>query len=222
VANFLSFPKNFVWGCASSAYQVEGAWDEDGKGQSIWDTFVHAPDHVVNHETGDVTVDHYHRFKEDVSLMKDLNLSAYRFSVAWTRILPSGKGKINPIGLGFYDRLVDELLKQRIEPCVCLFHWDLPQALQDQGGWPNRDTAYAFADYARIVAERLSDRVNVWFTHNEPWVAAIAGYFAGEHAPGIKDGKKLFKPYITYCYRTDLLLKQFVLSRNNLSRLGLF
>jgi beta-glucosidase len=193
VTKFLSFPKDFVWGCASSAYQVEGAWNEDGKGKSIWDTFVHAPDHVVNNETGDVTVDHYHRFKEDVPLMKDLNLAAYRFSVAWTRILPSGKGKVNRIGLGFYDRLVDELLNHKIEPYICLFHWDLPQALQDQGGWPNRDTAYAFAEYARIIAERLSDRVNVWFTHNEPWVAAMAGYFAGQHAPGIKDGKKAFQ-----------------------------
>jgi beta-glucosidase len=193
VSIFHKFPSEFVWGCASSAYQVEGAWNEDGKGQSIWDTFVHAPDHIVNNETGDVAVDHYHLFKDDVSLMKKLNLAAYRFSVAWTRILPSGKGTVNQVGLDFYDRLVDELLRRRIEPYVCLFHWDLPQGLQDNGGWPNRDTAYAFARYARIVAERLSDRVKVWFTHNEPWVAAMGGYFAGQHAPGIKDVKQAFQ-----------------------------
>ena len=184
---FLAFPKEFVWGCASSAYQVEGAWNEDGKGPSIWDTFVHAPGHVVNGETGDVALDHYHRYKEDVALMKELGMDAYRFSVAWTRVLPAGTGTINQAGLDFYDRLVDELLKHKIEPYLCLFHWDLPQALQDKGGWPNRDTAYAFAEYARVVTERLSDRVKVWMTHNEPWVAAMAGYFGGEHAPGIKD-----------------------------------
>ena len=184
---FLAFPKEFVWGCASSAYQVEGAWNEDGKGPSIWDTFVHTPGHVVNGETGDMTVDHYHRYKEDVTLMKELGLDAYRFSISWSRILSSGTGAINQAGLDFYDRLVDELLKNEIEPFACLFHYDLPQALQDKGGWPNRDTAYAFAEYAHVVTERLSDRVKVWMTHNEPWVSAMAGYFAGEHAPGIRD-----------------------------------
>ena len=187
MSKFLAFPKEFVWGCASSSYQVEGAWNEGGKGPSIWDTFVHTPDHVVNGETGDVAVDHYHRYQEDVALMKELGLDAYRFSVAWSRVLPAGTGVVNQAGLDFYDRLVDELLRHKIEPYLCLFHWDLPQALQDKGGWPNRDTAYAFADYARLVTERLSDRVKIWMTHNEPWVAAMAGYFAGEHAPGIKD-----------------------------------
>jgi beta-glucosidase len=187
LSKFLAFPKDFVWGCASSSYQVEGAWNQDGKGPSIWDTFVHASDHVVNNETGDVAVDHYHRYTEDVVLMKELGLNAYRFSVSWTRVLPAGTGTINQPGLDFYDRLVDELLNYKIEPYLCLFHWDLPQSLQDKGGWPVRDTAYCFADYARIVTERLSDRVKVWMTHNEPWVAAMAGYFAGEHAPGIKD-----------------------------------
>jgi beta-glucosidase len=189
----ISFPKDFVWGCAASAYQVEGAWNEDGKGPSIWDTFTHTPGKIANGETGDVTVDHYHRYQEDVALMKELGLDAYRFSVAWTRVLPTGTGTINQAGLAFYDRLVDELLKNKIEPYVCLFHWDLPQALQDKGGWPNRDTAYAFADYARVLAECLSDRVKVWMTHNEPWVAALAGHFAGEHAPGIKDPVAGFK-----------------------------
>lgn len=181
------FPKNFIWGCAASAYQIEGAWNEDGKGPSIWDTFTHTPGRIANNETGDVAVDHYHRYKQDVSLMAELGLRAYRFSVSWTRILPGGTGTLNPAGLDFYDRLVDELCAHGIEPYACLFHWDLPQALQDQGGWPNRETAYAFAEYARIVTHRLSDRVKIWMTHNEPWVAAMAGYFAGEHAPGIRN-----------------------------------
>jgi beta-glucosidase len=190
---FLSFPENFVWGCASSAYQVEGAWNEAGKGLSIWDTFVHMPGKIANNETSDVSVDHYHRYKEDVVLMKELGLRAYRFSTSWPRILPEGTGTINQAGLDFYDHLVDELLAKRIEPYVCLYHYDLPQALQDKGGWPKRETAYAFAEYARIVTERLSDRVRVWMTHNEPWVAAMAGYFEGEHAPGIKDPVAAFK-----------------------------
>jgi beta-glucosidase len=193
MSTFISFPKEFVWGCAASSYQVEGAWNEDGKGPSIWDTFVHTPGNIFNDQTGDISVDHYHRYKEDVALMKELCLCAYRFSVAWTRVLPSGTGAVNQAGLDFYDRLVDELLKHKIEPYACLFHWDLPQLLQDKGGWPNRDTAYAFAEYARVVTARLSDRVKIWMTHNEPWVAAMAGYFAGEHAPGIKEAPAAFK-----------------------------
>jgi beta-glucosidase len=193
MGNFLTFPKGFVWGCATSAYQIEGAWNEDGKGPSIWDSFVHSPGHILNNETGDVTVDHYHRYIEDVASMKELGLNAYRFSVSWPRILPAGTGKVNQAGLDFYDRLVDELLKQKIEPYLCLFHWDLPQALQDQGGWPERETALAFADYAHVVSGRLGDRVKVWMTHNEPWVAAMAGYFSGELAPGMKDTQAAFK-----------------------------
>jgi beta-glucosidase len=193
MSKMIAFPKGFVWGCASSSYQVEGGWNMDGKGLSIWDTFVHTSGHIINNQTGDVAVDHYHRYKEDVGLMKDLGLGAYRFSVAWTRILPAGMGPINQAGLDFYDRLVDELLKHRIEPYLCLFHWDLPQALQDKGGWSNRDTAFAFAEYAQIVSTQLSDRVKVWITHNEPWVAAMAGNFTGEHAPGIKDVSTAFK-----------------------------
>lgn len=154
---------------------------------------MHTPGRIANGETGDVSVDHYHRYKEDVVLMKELGLDAYRFSTSWTRILPNGTGTINQAGLDFYDRLVDELLRNKIEPYVCLYHYDLPQALQDKGGWPNRETAYAFAEYARIVAERLSDRVKVWITHNEPWVAALAGYIAGEHAPGLKNPVAGFK-----------------------------
>ena len=183
----LKFPKDFVWGAATSAYQIEGAWNLDGKGISIWDTFSHKPGKVANHENGDVAVDHYHRYKDDVKLMAGLGLKAYRFSVAWTRLLPEGTGRVNPKGLAFYDRLVDELLKHNIEPYICLFHYDLPQALQDKGGWPNRLTSHAFADYAGIVSNHFTDRVNVIFTHNEPWITAILGYFLGQHAPGIKN-----------------------------------
>ena len=185
--NTLTFPKDFIWGVATSAYQIEGAWNEDGRGASIWDTFSHTPGRVVNNENGDVAADHYHRWKEDIALLSDMGIQAYRFSTAWPRILPEGTGKVNKKGLDFYDRIVDELLKRKIEPYVCLFHWDLPQTLQDKGGWPNRDTSAHFAEYARVVAGRLGDRVKVWFTHNEPWVAAFVGHFLGDHAPGKKD-----------------------------------
>ncbi|MBA4380314.1 MAG: beta-glucosidase [Anaerolinea sp.] len=183
----LTFPKHFVWGVAASAYQIEGAWNEDGKGPSIWDTFSHTPGKITNGETGDLSIDHYHRYKEDVALMAELGIQTYRFSVAWPRVLPEGSGKVNAKGLAFYDRLVDTLLKHKIEPYLCLFHWDLPQALQDKGGWPERETAYHFAEYARIVTARLSDRVRVIMTHNEPCVAAFVGHFLGDHAPGSKD-----------------------------------
>jgi beta-glucosidase len=183
----LPFPDNFVWGVATSAYQIEGAWDEDGKGLSIWDTFCHTPGKIANGDTGDVAVDHYHRYQDDIALMAELGIPTYRFSVSWSRILPDGTGKANANGLDFYERLVDELKRHNIEPYLCLFHYDLPQELQNKGGWPKRETAYAFADYAHIVAKRLSDRVKVFITHNEPWVTAGAGYFAGEHAPGKKD-----------------------------------
>ncbi len=183
----ITFPSDFVWGVATSAYQIEGAWNEDGRGVSIWDTFSHTPGKIVNNENGDIASDHYHRWKQDFDLLSELGIKAYRFSTAWPRILPDGTGSVNRKGLDFYDRLVDELLRRKIEPYVCLYHWDLPQALQDRGGWLNRDTASDFAEYARIVAERLSDRVHFWFTHNEPWVSAFVGHFLGEHAPGTKD-----------------------------------
>lgn len=180
----LKFPDHFLWGVAASAYQIEGAWNEDGRGLSIWDTFSHTPGKTWQGETGDVAADHYHRYPEDVALMKELGFPAYRFSVAWPRILPDGAGGINPKGLDFYERLVDTLLANNIEPWAALHHYDLPQALQDKGGWPNRDTAYHFAEYARVVTERLSDRVTHWIPHNEPLVVAMLGYFTGEHAPG--------------------------------------
>ena len=183
----ITFQKNFLWGCAASAYQIEGAWNEDGRGPSIWDTFCHTPGKIANGETGDISIDHYHRCKEDVALMAELGLKAYRFSVSWSRVLPEGTGAVNKKGLDFYDRLVDELLTHKIEPYVCLYHFDLPQALEDKGGWPERQTAYHFADYARIIAERLGDRVTRWITHNEPFAHAIGGYFFGESAPGIQN-----------------------------------
>ena len=183
----LHFPPNFLWGTATSAYQIEGAWNEDGKGPSIWDTFCHTSGKIHKNQTGDLAVDHYHRYQDDVRLMKELGLKAYRFSVSWSRVIPTGTGQVNPQGLAFYDRLVDELLQFNITPILTLFHWDLPQALQDLGGWPNRATADAFAEYAGVVARKLGDRVPYWVTHNEPFVAAMAGHFTGEHAPGIQD-----------------------------------
>ena len=184
---FLRFPDNFIWGIATSAYQIEGAWNEDGRGLSIWDAFCHTPGKIHEGETGDVAVDHYHRWAEDVRLIADLGPKAYRFSTAWPRIVPNGTGAANPAGLDFYDRLVDALLTHGITPYVTLYHWDLPQTLQDRGGWANRDTAQHFAEYARVVCERLGDRVTHWITHNEPAVAAVAGHFTGEHAPGLQD-----------------------------------
>ena len=181
------FPDGFLWGAATSAYQIEGAWNEDGKGESIWDRFVHTPYNVVGGATGDVACDHYHRMPEDVALMASLGLKAYRFSLSWPRILPEGQGAINEKGLDFYDRLVDQLLRFDIRPVATLYHWDLPQALQEAGGWPHRDSADWFVDYARVVFDRLGDRVDLWITHNEPWVVAFIGYGNGVHAPGICD-----------------------------------
>lgn len=185
--NHLTFPPDFVWGVATSAYQIEGAWNEDGRGLSIWDTFCRQPGKIRNGDTGDIATDHYHRMPQDVQLLGDLNIPAYRFSIAWPRVQPAGKGAINPPGLDFYDRLVDSLLAQNIRPFITLYHWDLPQALQDEGGWINRTTALRFAEYAQIVAHRLGDRVNNWITHNEPFVAALVGHYYGEHAPGTRD-----------------------------------
>lgn len=190
---FLRFPENFVWGSATSAYQIEGAWNEDGKGLSIWDRFSHQKGKTHNGATGDVAADHYHRWQEDVDIMAKLGLNLYRFSTSWTRILPNGTGYINQAGLDFYDRLVDGLLEKGIEPCPTLFHYDLPLALHEKGGWPSRDTAKAFGEYAAIVGERLGDRVNYWITHNEPWVTAMLGYMTGEHAPGWHNPFATFK-----------------------------
>ena len=181
------FPKGFLWGSATASYQVEGAASEDGRGPSIWDTFSHTPGKVVENATGDVADDHYHRYKEDVQLMKSLGVKTYRFSIAWPRVFPNGSGSPNPKGLDFYNRLVDELLANGITPFATLYHWDLPQPLQDNGGgWESRDTSKAFGDYAGYVAERLSDRVKNFFTINEFGAFVELGYRLGIHAPGLK------------------------------------
>jgi beta-glucosidase len=188
----LTFPKNFTWGVSTSAYQIEGAWNEEGRGLSIWDTFSHQPGRTHRNDNGDTAADHYHRWIEDVGLMAEMGVKAYRFSIAWPRILPDGRGAVNPGGLDFYDRLVDTLLEKGIQPYPTLYHWDLPQALQDAGGWPNRDTARYFAEYAFIVGQRLGNRLTHWITHNEPFVAAVSGHFIGDHAPGIQDPMATF------------------------------
>lgn len=178
------FPDGFLWGAATSAYQVEGSPLADGAGASIWQQFCRTPGVVKNGDTGDIACDHYRRYREDVALMRDLGLTAYRFSIAWARVLPAGRGALNEAGLGFYDRLVDELLRAGIEPLVTLYHWDLPAALDDQGGWLNPDVAHWFADYAATVFRRLDGRVNKWVTINEPWVVSDGGYLNGALAPG--------------------------------------
>lgn len=184
----LAFPTDFLFGAATASYQIEGAVAEDGRTPSIWDTFSHTPGKVLGGDTGDVAVDHYHRMPADVALMKELGLQAYRFSVAWPRIQPHGGGAFNQKGIDFYSRLVDELLGADIKPIVTLYHWDLPQELEDAGGWANRVTAQAFGPYAAALAVALGDRVHVWTTLNEPWCAAYLGYASGVHAPGRTDG----------------------------------
>ncbi|MER8012020.1 GH1 family beta-glucosidase [Streptomyces sp. NPDC094149] len=183
----LHFPEGFLWGAGTAAYQVEGATAEDGRGPSIWDAFCARPGAVLNGHSGDPAADHYHRYAEDVDLMARLGLRAYRFSVSWSRVQPDGRGPLNPAGLDFYARLVDALLDRGIIPALTLYHWDLPQALQEQGGWGARETAARFADYASAVACRLGDRVPLWATVNEPWCAAFLGHAAGVHAPGLVD-----------------------------------
>jgi len=183
----VSFPKDFIWGTATSSYQIEGASFEDGKGKSIWDTFSHTPGKVLNGDTGDTACDHYHRYKEDVMHMKQLGLKSYRFSISWPRVFPEGRGKVNQKGLDFYKALVEELLKNGIQPMATLYHWDLPQALQDRGGWDNRDTIGYFTDYADTIFRSLGDRVSLWITHNEPFCTSMLGNYTGENAPGYND-----------------------------------
>lgn len=183
----ITFPDNFLWGVATASYQIEGAWNLDGKGESIWDRFTHTEGNILDGSTGDVACDHYHLYPEDIALMQSLNVQAYRFSIAWPRILPTGRGQVNQAGLDFYSRLVDGLLEAGIEPFVTLYHWDLPQALQDRGGWPERSTAEAFTEYADVVSRHLGDRVRHWMTHNEPWCISFLSHQIGEHAPGWQD-----------------------------------
>ncbi|MFN8223605.1 MAG: GH1 family beta-glucosidase [Gaiellales bacterium] len=183
------FPRSFSWGAATSAYQVEGAVREGGRGVSIWDRFCDVPGKVLNADNGAVACDFYHRYPDDIRLMQELGIDSFRFSVAWPRVLPTGTGPVNQPGLDFYDRLVEALLEAGIEPCVTLYHWDLPIELQDRGGWPSRELIGPFTDYAEVVAGRLGDRVKRWITHNEPWVVAWLGYGNGEHAPGLESRK---------------------------------
>jgi beta-glucosidase len=180
----LQFPADFVWGTASAAYQIEGAADEDGRSESIWDRFSATPGKVRNGESGAIACDFYHRYPGDIALMRELGTDAFRLSIAWPRVVPDGRGRVNQQGLDFYDRLVDALLAAGIRPFVTFYHWDLPQVLEDEGGWPARSTVDAFCEYVSAVAERLGDRVGHWITHNEPWVASWVGYGWGKHAPG--------------------------------------
>jgi beta-glucosidase len=187
------FPKGFLWGTATAAYQIEGGFDQDGKGESIWDRFVRKPGRIKNGDTGEVACDHYHRWAEDLSLMQELGVNAYRFSLSWPRIFPTGYGRPNRRGVDFYRRLVEGLRERGITPLITLYHWDLPQALQDKGGWPNRDTVYYFRDYAGYMFEEFKDLVPLWITHNEPFVASFFGYGTGENAPGVHSLPKIFQ-----------------------------
>jgi len=183
----IRFPDGFLWGTATASYQIEGAWQEDGKGESIWDRFTHGEGRIRNGDTGDVACDSYHRWREDVALLREMNLTSYRFSIAWPRVQPEGRGPANPRGLDYYSRLVDDLLEAGIRPLPTLYHWDLPQALEERGGWPARDTAARFADYAEISGRALGDRATSWSIFNEPQVFTLMGYLIGIHAPGRRD-----------------------------------
>jgi beta-glucosidase len=189
----IHFPDGFHWGTATASYQIEGAAREDGKGESIWDRFAHTEGNISSGDTGDVACDSYHRHAEDIALMREMNLNSYRFSIAWPRILPEGDGSVNAKGVDYYRRLVDDLLAAGIRPFPTLYHWDLPQALEDRGGWPNRDTAGRFADYAHIVARAIGDRVHDWILFNEPQVFTSLGYGFGMHAPGRRDRNALLR-----------------------------
>ena len=181
------FPKDFIWGVATSAYQIEGAYNEDDRGETIWDRYCSIPGNVLHMDNGNIACDHYHRYKDDIQLMKNMGIKAYRFSVAWSRIFPKGKGKVNQKGLDFYVELVDGLLKAGIEPVITLYHWDLPQALQDIGGWSNPDLPVYFLEYAKVLFEILGGKVKKWITLNEPYCAAFLGNYEGRQAPGNHD-----------------------------------
>ncbi|SER49262.1 broad-specificity cellobiase [Gracilibacillus ureilyticus] len=183
----IQFPKDMKWGTATASYQIEGAANEDGRGVSIWDTFSKTPGNVVNGDNGDIACDSYHRFEEDIELMKELGIDVYRFSIAWPRIFPNGTGEINQKGLDYYHRLVDKLIESDIEPMCTLYHWDLPQALQDKGGWNNRETIDAFVQYAEVIFKEFSGKINKWLTLNEPWCISFLSNYIGVHAPGNKN-----------------------------------
>jgi beta-glucosidase len=196
------FPEDFVWGVSSAAYQMEGAVTQDGRGESIWDRFCSTPGKVRNGESGAIACDFYHRYRDDIALVRELGAGAFRFSVAWPRILPEGRGKVSEKGLGFYDRLVDALLEAGIKPVAVLYHWDLPQVLENDGGWAARSTVEAFADYSRVVAGHLGDRITQWVTQVEPWVTAWLGYGFGVHAPGGAPQQMRSPPRTTCCSPT--------------------
>ncbi|CAM3366343.1 GH1 family beta-glucosidase [Marinicrinis lubricantis] len=183
----IQFPKDFVWGAATASYQIEGAWNEDGKGLSIWDVFSHTPGKVVNGDNGDIACDSYHRYEEDIALMKELGIKAYRFSIAWPRIYPQGSGEVNPKGLEYYHRFVDKLIENGIEPYCTLYHWDLPQALQEKGGWNNRETIDAYLQYAETMFKEFQGKIKYWITFNEPWCVSMLSNYIGAHAPGNQD-----------------------------------
>lgn len=193
--DYPQFPKGFVWGAATAAYQIEGAWNEGGRGESIWDRFSHTEGKILHGNTGDQACDHYHRWRDDIAIMKEIGIDSYRFSVSWPRVIPDGSGAVNTEGLEFYCELAHALRTAGITPAITLYHWDLPQALQDRGGWLNRETCEHFARYARIVFKAIGKDAGFWITHNEPWVAAFLGHATGHHAPGIQDtsGKKAFQ-----------------------------
>lgn len=196
MAKVLKFPKGFLWGVATASYQIEGGWKADGKGESIWDRFCHKKGTIRDGHTGDIACDSYHRFKDDVKAMKTIGVKAYRFSISWARVLPEGKGRVNEKGINYYHRLIDELLKNNIEPYITMFHWDLPQKLEDKGGFKNKATSYAFGEYAKLLVERYSDKVKNWITLNEPLATSYAGYKLGFHAPGLKVNEKLLNQVI--------------------------
>ena len=208
------FPKDFKWGCATSAYQIEGAYAKDGKGRSIWDHFAHTPGKIKNDDNGNIAIDHYHRYKEDVALIKSQGFKVYRFSIAWSRVMPTGKDQVNEAGIRFYSNLIDELLANDIEPWVTLYHWDLPQALQDEyGGWLNLQVVEHFKAYAALCFERFGDRVKNWITFNEPWVITILGYGQGAFAPGRNSNSE---PYLSghhillsHAHAVDLYRSQY-------------
>ena len=187
MASKITFPEDFLWGAATASYQIEGAWNKHGKGESTWDRFSHTPGKIRNNDTGDVANDHYRLWKKDIGLMKKIGLKAYRFSISWPRVIPAGRGKVNQKGLDFYSKLVDALLQADITPFATLNHWDLPQKLEEEGGWPARSTADEFVEYTDVITRALGDRVKNWITHNEPAVVAWMGYATGQHAPGLKD-----------------------------------
>ena len=216
----ITFPKDFLWGTASASYQIEGAWNEDGKGESVWDRFSHTPGKIKLGDTGDVACDFYHRYADDIALMSNLGLNAARISLSWPRIMPSGKGQVNQQGLDFYHRVVDELLKRDIQPWVTLYHWDLPQALEDSGGWPNRDLAEYFRDYAAVVADSLGDRVKHWMAFNEPWIFTILGYLMGIHAPGRREPLEAMKATHTVNIAQGLAIRALRESRNKPTAVG--